>query len=160
MQLVPTTMALPAVTTFEECADFSQTVGPFLPQLYELPQKLLNSYWNRDELLQLYIATNPMISALALGLALFPIVWIASEVNRNYSQIDRLWSILPAIFIGHFVAYGHVVGLDTERLNTLLVAVVIWSVSFPEEGSRSAANVEIGSVNFQLLATRRLQHWL
>lgn len=125
-------MALPTVATFEECADFSQTVAPFLPQLYELPQQLLNSYSSRDELLQLYIATNPMISALALGLFLFPIVWIASEVNRNYSQVDRLWSILPAIFIGHFVAYGHVVGLDTERLDMLLFTVVVWSVSYPE----------------------------
>ncbi|OBT78423.1 hypothetical protein VF21_02139 [Pseudogymnoascus sp. 05NY08] len=120
-------MALPSVATFEECADFSQTVAPFIPQLYELPQKLLNSYSSRDELLQLYIATNPMISALALGLALFPIVWMVSEINRNYSQVDRLWSILPAIFIGHFVAYGHVVGLDTERLDMLLFAVVVWS---------------------------------
>ncbi|OBT54368.1 hypothetical protein VE04_05510 [Pseudogymnoascus sp. 24MN13] len=120
-------MALPTVATFEECADFSQTVAPFLPQLYELPQQLLNSYSSRDELLQLYVATNPMISALALGLFLFPIVWIASEVNRNYSQVDRLWSILPAIFIGHFVAYGHVVGLDTERLDMLLFTVVVWS---------------------------------
>lgn len=134
MQLVATTMALPAVATFEECADFSKTVAPFIPQLYELPQQLLNSWSNPEELLEIYLATNPLISALALGLALFPIVWIWSEVNRNYSQVDRLWSILPAIFIGHFVAYGHLIGLDTERLDTLLVAVVIWSVSCPEDG--------------------------
>ncbi|KFX94819.1 hypothetical protein O988_06129 [Pseudogymnoascus sp. VKM F-3808] len=120
-------MALPAVATFEECADFSQTVAPFIPQLYELPQQLLKSWKNPDELLELYLATNPLISAVALVLALFPIVWIASEVNRNYSQVDRLWSILPAIFIGHFVAYGHLVGLDTERLDTMMVAVAIWS---------------------------------
>lgn len=134
MQLVATTMALPAVTTFEECADFSKTVAPFIPQLYELPQQLLKSWSNPHELLELYIATNPLISAVAFGLALFPIVWIGSEINRNYSQVDRVWSILPAIFIAHFAAYGHLVGLETERLDTLLVAVVIWSVSYPEDG--------------------------
>lgn len=68
-------MALPAVATFEECADFSQTVAPFIPQLYELPQQLLKSWKNPDELLELYLATNPLISAVALVLALFPIVW-------------------------------------------------------------------------------------
>lgn len=133
MQLV-TTMALPAVTTFEECADFSKTVAPFIPQLYELPQQLLNSWSEPGGLLKVYLATNPLISAVAFGLALFPIVWIVSEVNRNYSQVDRLWSILPAVFVGHFVAYGHLIGLDTERLDTLMVAVAIWSVSCPEDG--------------------------
>ncbi|OAF57919.1 hypothetical protein VC83_05268 [Pseudogymnoascus destructans] len=152
-------MALPAVATFEECADFSQTVAPFIPQLYELPQKLLNSYWNRDELLQLYIATNPLVSALALGLALFPIVWIVSEVNRNYSQVDRLWSILPAIFIGHFVAYGHVVGLDTERLDTLLVAVVIWSVRLTHNYWRRGG-YSIGSEDYRwMIIKKKVNSW-
>ena len=133
MQLIPTTMTLPVVASFEDCADFSKTVAPYLPQLYDLPHQVLQSWSNPDELIALYIATNPLVSAIALGLALFPIIWIASEVNKNYSQVDRLWSILPSIFVGHFVVYGHLVGLDTERLDTMLVAVAIWSVSYPEE---------------------------
>lgn len=121
-------MALPAIKSFEECADFSKTVGPYLPQLYDLPRQLFNSWSNPEELKALYIATNPVISAIAFGLVLCPIVWMVSEVNKNYSQIDRIWSILPTIYIGHYVAYAHMVGLETERLDSLLICFIIWSV--------------------------------
>lgn len=39
---------------------------------------------------------------LALGAAL--LAFVVSEVSRNYSQVDRLWSILPAIFAWYFAA--------------------------------------------------------
>ncbi|KFY22822.1 hypothetical protein V493_06302 [Pseudogymnoascus sp. VKM F-4281 (FW-2241)] len=159
MQLVATTMALPALATFEDCADFSKTVVPFIPQLYELPQQLLNSWSNPDELLELYIATNPLISAFALALALFPIIWMVSEVNRNYSQVDRLWSILPAIFIGHFVAYGHLIGLDTERLDTLLISVVIWSVRLTFNYWRRGG-YSIGSEDYRwMIVKKKVDTW-
>ncbi|KAL5354717.1 hypothetical protein ACLOAV_000806 [Pseudogymnoascus australis] len=152
-------MALPAVTTFEECADFSKTVAPFIPQLYELPQQLLNSWSEPGGLLKVYLATNPLISAVAFGLALFPIVWIVSEVNRNYSQVDRLWSILPAVFVGHFVAYGHLIGLDTERLDTLMVAVAIWSVRLTFNYWRRGG-YSIGSEDYRwMIVKRKVDSW-
>lgn len=121
-------MALPALKFIEDCADFSQTVTPYLPQLYALPQQLLNSYSNTDELRALYLATNPLISTAALAIALTPLIWLASEVNKNYSQVDRLWSILPTVYIGNYVLYGHMTGVDTERLYMLLTGFIIWSV--------------------------------
>src|SRR5437588_3198755 len=125
MHLIATTMALPAVSSFEECADFYKTVVPYIPQLYDLPQQLLNAYSNPQELKAIYIATNPIITAAALGAFLCPISWLLSEVNKNYSQIDRIWSILPAIYIGHYALYAHMVGLETERLDNLATCFII-----------------------------------
>jgi len=126
-------MALPALNSFQECADFYKTVVPYIPQLYDLPQQLLNSYSNLEELKALYLATNPVITAAALAAFLCPILWLASEVNKNYSQVDRIWSILPTIYIGHYVVYAHMVGLETERLDNLVTCFVIWSVSLLSE---------------------------
>jgi hypothetical protein len=126
-------MALPALNSFQECADFYKTVVPYIPQLYDLPQQLLNSYSNLEELKALYLATNPVITAAALAAFLCPILWLASEVNKNYSQVDRIWSILPTIYIGHYVVYAHMVGLETERLDNLVTCFVIWSVSILSE---------------------------
>jgi hypothetical protein len=126
-------MALPALNSFEECADFYKTVVPYIPQLYNLPQQLLNSYSNLEELKALYLATNPLITAAALAAFLCPILWLASEVNKNYSQVDRIWSILPTIYIGHYVVYAHMIGMETERLDNLVTCFVIWSVSILSE---------------------------
>lgn len=127
--VVPNTiMALPTLSSFEACADFSKTVLPYLPQLSALPQQILASYNDIDALKELYIATNPLISTAALAIALTPFIWLASEINKNYSQVDRLWSILPTVFVGNYTLYAHAIGLeDTERMDTLLVAYTIWS---------------------------------
>ena len=124
-------MALPVVKTIEECADFGKTVAPFLPQLGALPQTLLQSWPNPQELREIYIATNPLISAIAFSLFLVPVFLIVSEVNKNYSQVDRMWSILPTLYNAHFVVYAHLVGVPSQRLDTLLAFSMIWSVSGP-----------------------------
>ena len=40
MLVLPSNMALPVVKTLADCADFSKTVEPFLPQLYALPNEV------------------------------------------------------------------------------------------------------------------------
>ncbi len=122
-------MALPVVKTVMDCADFSRTVTPFLPQLRPLPGILLESATNPAALRQIYLDTNPLISGFALSIALFPIFLILSEVNKNYSQVDRVWSILPTLYNAHYAIYAHLMGLETKRLDTLLAASCIWSVS-------------------------------
>jgi hypothetical protein len=112
-----------------DCSDFSTTVTPFLDQLRPLPAILLESATNPAALKQIYLDTNPLISALAFSLALSPIFLLVSEINKNYSQVDRLWSILPTIYNAHYVLYAHLMGFETKRLDTLLAASCIWSVS-------------------------------
>ena len=95
--------ALPILKSYEDCADFSKTVSPYIPQLAALPAIILKSFDSSDNTVQglksLYIATNPPISTAALAIALTPIIWAVSEINKNYSQVDRLWSILPTLYI-------------------------------------------------------------
>lgn len=121
-------MALPTVKALAECSNFTTTVLPYLPQLYDLPEKLLQSRSNTTELYDIYLATNPLVSALAFSLFLAPIFLVLSEINRNYSQVDRCWSILPTIYNAHYVAYAHLIGLNTRRLDTLLVLSTVWTV--------------------------------
>lgn len=122
-------MALPVVRTTLDCADFSKTVAPFLHQLRPLPGLIFQSATNPGALKQIYLDTNPLIFAFAVSLALSPIFLIWSEITRNYSQVDRMWSILPTLYNTHFVIYAHLMGFETKRLDTLLAASFIWSVS-------------------------------
>ncbi|KAI9881075.1 MAG: hypothetical protein M1830_008233 [Pleopsidium flavum] len=121
-------MALPVIKSVSECADFSKTVLPYASQLNDLPQQILQSITNPQALKVLYVSTNPLITAFAFSLFLVPIFLVISEINKNYSQVDRCWSILPTIYNAHFVAYAHAVGLPTQRLDTLLAFSTVWSL--------------------------------
>ncbi|KAK6841395.1 hypothetical protein PG987_002255 [Apiospora arundinis] len=120
-------MGLPLVQTLEECADYSKTVEPYLPQLYELPARLLKSATDPDALFALYKSTNPLVSGFAFSVFLGTIFLAVSEFNRNYSQVDRLWSLLPTIYNAHFAAWAHLNNLPTQRLDIILLWSAIWS---------------------------------
>jgi steroid 5-alpha reductase family enzyme len=121
-------MYLPQVNSLAECASWSKTVTPFLHQLslsHILP--LLHGDVSPTTW---YLTTNPFITGLFFALALSVVVLIVSEVNQNYSQVDRLWSLLPTVYIVHYTAFAHSKGLPSQRLDTLATFSMLWSVGF------------------------------
>lgn len=122
-------MALPILQTLDECSDFSKTVEPFIPQLYELPQRLLRAFSGREGLVDLYLDTNPLISGFAFSVFLGAVFLVAAEINRNYSQVDRFWSLLPTFYIAHFDLWAHLSGLPSQRIDIILLFSTLWSVS-------------------------------
>ena len=121
-------MALPVVRSLVDCADFQKTVVPYIPQFYDVFQHISQSITNPQALKILYVSTNPLISAFSISLFLSPFFLVAAEINKNYSQVDRFWSLLPTFYNAHFVLYAHLLGLPTARLDTVLLISVIWSV--------------------------------
>lgn len=121
-------MALPVVRTALECSDFYQTVWPYANQLSALPQIYFESIAHPAALRQIYLDTNPLVTAFAFSLFLAPVFLLVSEINKNYSQVDRVWSILPTVYNAHYVVYAHMMGMETKRLDALLVASLLWSV--------------------------------
>lgn len=124
----PVGQALPLVKSMVDCTDFSKTVTPFIDQLYALPQHLLDTGFATDGLKELYATTNPLISAFAFSMALAPIFLIVSEVNKNYSQVDRCWSILPTIYMTHYAIWARLNAIPTQRMDNMLAFSVAWSV--------------------------------
>ncbi|KAF7551601.1 hypothetical protein G7046_g7672 [Stylonectria norvegica] len=120
-------MALPLLKSLEDCGDYAKTVEPFIPQLYALPRQILDSIASPTALQQLYIDTNPLISAFAVSIVVGFIVLIVSEVNRNYSQIDRLWSILPNLYIVHMAVWARLAGEPHDRIDLVALATTLWS---------------------------------
>jgi steroid 5-alpha reductase family enzyme len=70
-----------------------------------------------------------MVSALALCSVLAGVFFLAAEINRNFSQVDRFWSILPAVYNVHFAIWARLAGIRTQTLDTIAVISLIWSVS-------------------------------
>ncbi|KAK0859205.1 hypothetical protein LTS02_009390 [Friedmanniomyces endolithicus] len=127
--LIPASgMALPIIKSLTDCADYSKTIEPYIPQLAALPSNLYAAASSTDSLQHLYASTNPAVSGFAFSLALFPIFLIVSEVNKNYSQVDRVWSILPTLYNAHFAIWARVNGLPTQKVDNVLAFSVIWTM--------------------------------
>jgi len=141
-------MALPVIKTIHDCADFSKTIQPYLPQLYTLPNSLAASITDPTALHHLYAATNPAISGLAFSLALFPIFLVVSEVNKNYSQVDRVWSILPTLYHVHYAVWARVNGLPTQRVDNVLAFSVVWTLRLTYNYWRKGG-YQIGSEDYR-----------
>ena len=122
--------ALPAVKSVQDCADYSKVVEPFLASQLHLPGDLIAKISSSNYLFHLYLSTNPFVTGLAISLLLFPVFLILSEINQNYSQVDRVWSLLPTMYNAHFAIWAHLSGQRTEKVNTILVFSMLWSVSF------------------------------
>lgn len=75
------------------------------------------------DLLELYRTTDALTLAF-YGCALAALwCWVASLVTGNYSQVDRLWSILPVLYVFHFAAHG---GFTDARLALMATLAVGW----------------------------------
>jgi hypothetical protein len=123
--------ALPNVYTLADCTDFQKTVLDFQPQFYALGASVLEVWTDVEQLKNIYLTTNPLVTAVALSLVFSPIAFIAAEFNRNYSQIDRFWSVIPTFYNAHYALWATLNGLPTGRLYTVLGASLLWSVSTP-----------------------------
>lgn len=129
MPLIPAAVAsLPIVTSATNWAEYETAFGQFLPQLYELPSQVLAAGADLEALKHLYITTNPAISGLAFAIALCPIFLVVSEVNRNWSQVDRCWSLLPTVFNLNYALWARLAGLPTERVDAVAAFSILWSV--------------------------------
>ncbi|KAK5127712.1 hypothetical protein LTR08_004321 [Meristemomyces frigidus] len=123
----PVSAALPTTTSLADCATYSTALAPFLPQLYALPANLYASIASPPALLDLYTTTNPAISGLAFSLAIIPIFFVVAELNRNYSQVDRVWSILPTLYHAHYAVWARLHGLPTAKVDNVLAFSVVWT---------------------------------
>ncbi|KAL9592602.1 MAG: hypothetical protein Q9179_006553 [Wetmoreana sp. 5 TL-2023] len=141
-------MALPLLKSAVACTDFSRTVQPYIPQLNDLPQQIYQSATDPQALKQLYLETSPLISAFAFSLFLVPIFLVSSEINRNYSQVDRVWSLLPTVYNLHYVAYAHAKGLPTQRLDSLAIISSVWSARLTYNYWRKGG-YQIGSEDYR-----------
>ena len=68
---------------------------------------------------------TPFGTALITCLILAAVAWVLSVVTREFSWVDRLWSICPPVYC-LIVAVG--TGFDSLRIDLMTVLVVLWGV--------------------------------
>ncbi|PFH57510.1 hypothetical protein XA68_14913 [Ophiocordyceps unilateralis] len=140
-------MHLPALRSLRDCGDYALTVKPFIPQLYALPERIAGIR-SLDGLNQLYAETNPLMSAFAASIVLGGVFLVASEINRNYSQVDRFWSILPNLYVIHLAVWARLADIPHSRVDLVAVVTTIWSCRLTFNYWRRGG-YEIGSEDYR-----------
>ncbi|RUP44816.1 hypothetical protein BC936DRAFT_148975 [Jimgerdemannia flammicorona] len=82
-----------------------------------------------------YRAADPLVSGTVIVAAVSFACWFVSVLARNYSQVDRLWSILPPFYIWHFALHDYLNG--TGGLSPRLVLIALLTSAW---GSRLTYN--------------------
>ena len=156
MLLTPplSTTTLPLTPTLADCATYSTVLEPYLPQLYALPTHLYAALTSSTALLHLYTTTNPCISGLAFSIALIPIFFVVSEANRNYSQVDRVWSILPTLYNAHYAIWARVNGLPTAKVDNVLAFSVVWTARLTYNYWRKGG-YQVGSEDYRWMIIKK-----
>ncbi|KAL2816783.1 hypothetical protein BDW59DRAFT_175699 [Aspergillus cavernicola] len=123
-------LPLPEVKSLADCVSFDNVVRPLLSQVMALPEQLRPALAAKDvnTLKDIYLSTNPLATAIAFTLFTSVLFILFSEINRNYSQVDRFWSILPSVFNVHFAVWARLSGLRTLNLDTIAAISVIWTI--------------------------------
>ncbi|MET0736203.1 MAG: DUF1295 domain-containing protein [Microbacterium sp.] len=70
---------------------------------------------------------DPLLLVLLVFAATCAFCWIASLITKDTSWVDRIWSIVPAIYVWIFAVAGIVDGADATRLVVMAILVTAWA---------------------------------
>jgi steroid 5-alpha reductase family enzyme len=68
---------------------------------------------------------SPLAVTVIIGGVACAFAWIASLVTGDTSWVDRLWSIVPMIYVWVFAVTAH---LHNARLDVMAIVVTVWGV--------------------------------
>ena len=71
------------------------------------------------------LAGTPFGDMLILCLVLAALCWLLSVLTKEYSWVDRTWSIAPPIYC---LWVAGAAGFDDARLNLMAALVTLWGV--------------------------------
>ncbi len=69
---------------------------------------------------------DPLLVVLLVAAAASAFCWIASLLTKDTSWVDRLWSIVPVVYVWIFAVAGLVAGEDATRLVVMAILVTAW----------------------------------
>jgi steroid 5-alpha reductase family enzyme len=68
---------------------------------------------------------SPLVLTVLIAVAACACAWIASLLTGDTSWVDRMWSIVPVIYVWVFAATAR---LENPRLDVMAVLVTLWGV--------------------------------
>jgi steroid 5-alpha reductase family enzyme len=98
---------------------------------------------------------SPLLVVLFVALAVSACCWVASLVTKDTSWVDRIWSIMPVVYVWIFAIAA---GLADARLDVMAVLVTLWGArltfNFARKGGYSGFGPGVEDYRWAVLRSR------
>src|ERR1700710_415939 len=94
---------------------------------------------------------SPLLIAIYVAAAVCAFVWMASLITHDHSWVDRIWSIVPVVYVWIFAAGA---GLGNARLDVMAVLVTIWGARLTFNFARKGGYSGVEDYRWAVLKAR------
>ncbi|WP_133542380.1 DUF1295 domain-containing protein [Microbacterium sp. BK668] len=101
---------------------------------------------------------DPLALVLAVAAVACAFSWIASLVTHDTSWVDRMWSIVPVVYVWIFAASAVLDGDDPVRLLVMAVLVTAWGVRLTFNFARKGGYTGMEDYRWAILRAR-MKSW-
>lgn len=105
----------------------------------------------------LVLAASPLATATLACAAVAGGCWLLSVLTREYSWVDRVWSVVPPLYIAYFAAQT---GFQDERLLLMTVLAALWGARLTFNFARKGGYRPGGEDYRWAELRRRMPPWL
>jgi steroid 5-alpha reductase family enzyme len=94
---------------------------------------------------------HPLLVVIAVAGAVAAFCWIASLVSHDHSWVDRLWSIVPVVYVWIFAAAA---GFADPRLDVMAGVVTLWGARLTFNFARKGGYAGVEDYRWAVLRGR------
>lgn len=97
---------------------------------------------------------DPLVLVLVVAGVTCVFCWIASMITKDTSWVDRIWSIVPAVYAWIFAISGILDGMDAARLVVMAVLVTAWAARLTFNFARKGGYTGMEDYRWAILRSR------
>src|SRR3954451_6854568 len=97
---------------------------------------------------------DPLVLVLIVAAVACVFCWVASLITKDTSWVDRLWSIVPVVYVWIFAVAGIVDGGDAVRLVVMAALVTAWGVRLTVNFARKGGYTGMEDYRWAVLRSR------
>lgn len=94
---------------------------------------------------------TPWLVVLIIAIGVCAFAWIASIITHEHSWVDRLWSVVPVLYVWVFAVFT---GLQDARLTVMAVLVTLWGARLTFNFARKGGYSGVEDYRWAVLRTR------
>jgi steroid 5-alpha reductase family enzyme len=98
---------------------------------------------------------SPLIIALFTFAVVCLLVWVASLITHDHSWVDRIWSIIPVVYVWIFAGSA---GLGNARLDVMAAVVTVWGARLTFNFARKGGYAGVEDYRWAILRGR-MRRW-
>lgn len=99
---------------------------------------------------------SPVIVCLWILAAVCVVTWVLSLLTKEYSWVDRIWSIIPVVYVW---VYAIAAGLTDARLDVMAALVTLWGARLTFNFARKGGYAAGGEDYRWALLRSRIAGW-